>query len=100
MYNLYLKLFFFLFWLILIFIYFQKVFKFCINECLNEVSKNGTTNQRPLQKMFSWWLDNVSDFDSSMCILNLALQHNLWNIKRKLKLKSKKKNIYFLWILK
>jgi hypothetical protein len=47
--------------------------KECLNQSLREISNGG----RPLQKMFKWWQQHVFDFDSSICILNYAIEKDL-----------------------
>ncbi len=44
--------------------------KNCFNQCYIK-------DQRPLQRMFNWWLKNTADLNSSICILNYAVKHDL-----------------------
>jgi hypothetical protein len=50
-----------------------KNFKNCLNQSMRIHSKY----ERPLQKLFEWWQQEGLDLDSSVCILNYAVEHNL-----------------------
>ena len=48
----------------------------CIEVCLNN-------RQRLLDSLFKWWLNEIADFESSVCLIDLSLNRDLRkNVKR------------------
>jgi len=43
----------------------------CSYQCTIE------TKQRPIKMLVDWWNENSFDFESSICMLNMALKYDL-----------------------
>jgi hypothetical protein len=47
-----------------------------VNECKNQCIEN---ENQPIHSMINWWKlnENSIDFESSMCLIDMALENNL-----------------------
>ena len=48
-----------------------------IESCLNQCTRSIKNEERPIEMLVRWWKEKSFDFDSSICILDIALKYDL-----------------------
>jgi len=67
--------------LYLINVFDKKINKYILaKECKNQCLKD---RKRPFERMFNWWKENGTDFESTLCLLDAALDAALENNSKK-----------------